>query len=74
VDGVSGGNATVGTITEWRRLCTAEHRRQPHGHGDSNVNSPSFGKLFSYSLDGLTFASPLYIQDVTILARAPTTS
>jgi Concanavalin A-like lectin/glucanases superfamily len=32
----------------------------------SNVNSTSFGKLFSYTLDGLTFASPLYVQNVNI--------
>jgi hypothetical protein len=32
----------------------------------SNVNSSTFGKLFSYSLDGLTFASPLYVQNVSI--------
>ena len=32
----------------------------------SNVNSSKFGKLFSYPLDGLTFASPLYAQNVNI--------
>ena len=32
----------------------------------ANVNSTSFGKLFSYPLDGLTFASPLYVQNVSI--------
>ena len=32
----------------------------------SNVNSTSFGKLFSYPLDGLTFASPLYVANVNI--------
>ena len=32
----------------------------------ANVNSTSFGKLFSYPLDGLTFASPLYVQNVNI--------
>jgi fibronectin type 3 domain-containing protein len=32
----------------------------------SNVNSTTFGKLFSYPLDGLTFASPLYVQNVNI--------
>ena len=32
----------------------------------ANVNSTSFGKLFSYTLDGLTFASPLYVQNVNI--------
>ena len=32
----------------------------------SNVNSNDFGKLFSYPLDGLTFASPLYVAAVNI--------
>jgi hypothetical protein len=32
----------------------------------ANVNFASFGKLFSYTLDGLTFASPLYVAGVTI--------
>ena len=32
----------------------------------SNVNSSTFGKLFSYPLDGLTFASPLYVPNVNI--------
>ena len=32
----------------------------------ANVNSASFGKLFSYTLDGMTFASPLYVAGVTI--------
>ena len=28
-----------------------------------NVNSTTFGKLFNYPLDGLTFASPLYVPE-----------
>jgi hypothetical protein len=32
----------------------------------TNVNSAQFGKLFSYSLDGIAFASPLYVANVTI--------
>lgn len=32
----------------------------------SNVNSASFGKLFSASLDGNAFAQPLYVPGVTI--------
>ena len=41
----------------------------------ANVNSTTFGKLFSYPLDGLTFASPLYVAERrTSRARASTTS
>jgi uncharacterized repeat protein (TIGR01451 family) len=32
----------------------------------TNVNSATFGKLLSYSLDGLSIASPLYVAGVTI--------
>ena len=32
----------------------------------SNVKSSTFGKLVSYPLDGLTLASPLYVQNVNI--------
>ncbi len=32
----------------------------------SNVNSAAFGKLFNYGLDGMTFASPLYMANVSI--------
>jgi Abnormal spindle-like microcephaly-assoc'd, ASPM-SPD-2-Hydin/Fibronectin type III domain len=31
-----------------------------------NVNPIQFGKLFSYSIDGIAFASPLYVAGVTI--------
>jgi len=32
----------------------------------SNVNKAQFGKLFSYPVDGETYAQPLYVQSVTI--------
>ncbi len=32
----------------------------------SNVNSTQFGKLFSYSIDGVSDASPLYVPNVSI--------
>jgi len=32
----------------------------------SNVNSTQFGKLFSYPLDGIAFANPLYVPHVNI--------
>jgi len=31
-----------------------------------NVNSAKFGKLFSYPVDGMIYAQPLYVQGVTI--------
>ena len=32
----------------------------------SNVNQNQFGKLFSYPIDGMAFASPLYVANVSI--------
>ena len=105
VDGVAGGNASVGTITAGG-LYTPPSTVGTHTvtatsgtatanatvyvtndagtfmyHNDnmrtgqdlnetvltpSNVKSSTFGKLVSYPLDGLTLASPLYVQNVNI--------
>jgi hypothetical protein len=35
----------------------------------ANVNTSDFGKLFSYSLDGLSFSSPLYVPNVSITGQ-----
>jgi hypothetical protein len=105
VDGVAGGNASVGTITTGglytppnavgTHTVTATSGAQSANatvyvsndagvftyHNDnmrtgqntnetvltpSNVKSSTFGKLFSYPLDGLTYSSSVYSQNVNI--------
>jgi fibronectin type 3 domain-containing protein len=105
VDGVAGGNSTVGTITSsglysppsgvGQHTVMATSGTQTANatvyvsndpgmltfHNDnmrtgqnpnetvltpSNVNPTTFGKVASYPLDGLTLASPLYVQHVNI--------
>lgn len=108
VDGVTGGNATVGTIST-SGLYTPPAKSGNHtikaissanktqsgvarvvasafagiftNHNDNgrtgqdlnevvlttgNVNATQFGKLFSYPLDGYTYAQPLYVPAVEI--------
>jgi len=105
VDGIAGGNPTVGTIstsglyapppTVGSHTITATTSQQQANasvyvsnyagtftyHNDNlrtgqnndetvlttaNVNQHQFGKLFSFPLDGIAFASPLYVQGVSI--------
>ena len=40
----------------------------------TNVNSGSFGKVFSYPVDGQIYAEPLYVQNLTMAKAASTMS
>ena len=68
--GACGGDAGTGSVQG------RVHRAQRHARSGenlnetvltpANVNSSTFGKLFSYSVDGQIFAEPLYVPNVSI--------
>ena len=75
ITATSGGNTANATayITNYAGTFTFHNDNMRDGANlsetvltPSNVNSANFGKLFSYPLDGLSFASPLYVENVTI--------
>ncbi len=60
-------------VTDYPGNFTYHNDRFRSGHnlletvlGPGNVKPATFGKLFSYPLDGLTFASPLYVANVRV--------
>ena len=62
-------NAPTGTVN----VLTRENDNQHTGQNlqetiltPTNVNSGSFGKVFSYMVDGQIYAEPLYVQNLTM--------
>jgi hypothetical protein len=73
--GITTGSATV-YVSNYAGTLTFHNDNARDGENlnetvltPSNVNSTTFGKLFSYPLDGLTFASPLYVPNVNIAGQ-----
>jgi hypothetical protein len=64
--GASPGSAAAGVLTYHNNL--ARTGLNPHETilNPENVNSESFGKLFSHEVDGYVYAQPLYVPGVSL--------
>jgi chitodextrinase len=56
----------AGTFTHHNDLFRSGQNLNESVLTPSNVTATSFGKLFSYELDGVAIASPLYVANVTL--------
>ncbi len=64
---VSLGHAAGPNVTTWRYDVTrAGQTLSETTLTPANVNSTSFGKLYSYAVDGYVYAQPLYVNTLTI--------
>jgi fibronectin type 3 domain-containing protein len=71
-DGTQNGTAAAFT-TNYAGIFTFHNDNMRTGQNNaetvlttSNVNASSFGKLFTRPTDGLTYASPLYVENVSV--------
>jgi hypothetical protein len=60
------GNGYAGTLTQHNDIARTGQNTNESVLTTANVNSTSFGKLFSQSVDGMLFAQPLYVPNVSI--------
>lgn len=66
-----GATAQVSVVTQHYDIGRVGANTSETALTPTNVNTQSFGKLFSYAVDGYVYAQPLYLPGVTMGAGTP---
>jgi hypothetical protein len=63
---IAGAQAQTNVVTQHNDIGRTGQNRNETILTPANVNSTSFGKLFSYAIDGRAYAQPLYVSGLTM--------
>ncbi|MDP9338292.1 MAG: chitobiase/beta-hexosaminidase C-terminal domain-containing protein [Acidobacteriota bacterium] len=68
---VVGAQGQTNVVTQHNDIGRTGQNRNETVLTPANVNSSSFGKLFSYAIDGRAYAQPLYVPGITMGSGTP---